>query len=300
MQRYLLSLLMLTILICSCNRNEELSDGYGNFEATEIMVSARSMGEIIRFDVEEGDLVEAGTIVGFIDTSDLVLNRKLLYQQQKTVAAQLASINSEIGVAEQQLENSLVNQKRTRKLFEQGAATQKQLDDINGLVDVNRKQIQAIKSRKQAILNQMESIDVQVEQINDKIEKCLIKNPSEGTVLVKYAERGELANAGRPLYKLADLKRMKLKAYISGDQLPHLKIGQIVEVVIDESKDSNKILEGTVEWISSTAEFTPKTIQTKEERVNLTYAVKVAVINDGSIKIGMPGEFNFTKINLQE
>ncbi len=285
--------MILLITFSSCNRNDNLSDAYGNFEATELIISAESAGELIRFDIEEGDAVGKGQLVGIIDTTDLVISRKLLYQQRKTIGAQLKSINSEIEVAEQQLQNSLVNQQRTKNLYDKGAATQKQMDDINGLVDVNRKQILAIRSRKDAILNQMSGIDVQVEQINEKIEDCMIRNPMNGTVLVKYAEQGELAAMGRPLYKLADIKRMKLKAYISGDQLPHLKIGQEVDVIIDDSKKDNKTIKGIVEWISSTAEFTPKTIQTKEERVNLTYAIKVAVENDGTIKIGMPGEVNF-------
>ena len=289
----ILSLGLILSFLTACNRNDELSDAYGNFEATELIVSAQSMGELVLFDVEEGDLVAAEALVGVIDTTELALNRKLLHQQRKTIGSQLESINSEIEVAEQQLENNLVNQKRTKNLFERGAATQKQLDDINGMVDVNRKQILAIKSRKEAILNQMTGIDVQVEQIEDKLDKCMIRNPLAGTVLIKYAEAGELASMGRPLYKLADLRRMKLKAYISGDQLPHLKIGQEVEVLVDESKSGKQSMKGIVEWISSTAEFTPKTIQTKEERVNLTYAIKVAVENDGTIKIGMPGEVNF-------
>jgi HlyD family secretion protein len=293
MQRITLSCFAIMLLFISCNRNNGRSDAYGNFEATEVIISAQAIGELISFNLEEGDRVEAGEVVGVIDTTELVLSRKLLYQQRIAIAAQLESINSEIEVARQQLENSKINQQRTAKLFAKGAATQKQLDDINGVVDVNRKQIQAIESRKQTVVSQMATIDVQVDQVEDKIDKCLVTNPVEGTVLVKYAEQGELASIGRPLYKLADLRRMKLKAYISGDQLPHLKIGQDVEVIIDENRKENRSLKGVVEWISSTAEFTPKTIQTKEERVNLTYAVKITVINDGAIKIGMPGEVNF-------
>lgn len=281
------------LMSTACTRDEDKSDAYGNFEATEVIVSAQAMGELEQFDLEEGDYLKGGKLVGYIDTTDLVLSRKLLRQQKNTIGTQLKSINSEIEVAQQQLQNSLVNRKRTQNLFRNGAATQKQVDDINGLVDVNRKQIIAIQSRKEGILNQMTGIDIQVEQIEQRIEKCLIENPSNGTVLVKYAEKGELAILGKPLYKIADLERMKLKAYISGDQIPHVRIGQQVEVMFDKNKDENTTVKGVVEWISSTAEFTPKTIQTKEERVNLVYAIKVAVQNDGSIKIGMPGEFNF-------
>jgi len=292
MQR-IIPFLLIILLISSCNRNEQKSDAYGNFEATEIIVSSQATGELIQFNLEEGDALEPEITVGLIDTTDLVLNKKLLIQQKQTVRAQLNSINSEIEVQEQQLKNNLINQKRIQNMYNQGAATQKQLDDINGMVNVNKKQISAIRSKKDAIINQMKGIDVQVEQIDERINKCIIRNPQRGTVLVKYGQQGELAIIGKQLYKLADLENMKLKAYISGDQLAHITIGQKVEVIYDGNKKENKIITGVVEWISSTAEFTPKTIQTKEERVNLVYAVKVRVANNGEIKIGMPGEFNF-------
>jgi HlyD family secretion protein len=291
---YRIFLFFLTFfLISSCNRNEQKSDAYGNFEATEIIVSSQATGELIQFNLEEGDALEPEITVGLIDTTDLVLNKKLLIQQKQTIRAQLNSINSEIEVQEQQLKNNLINQKRVQNMYDQGAATQKQLDDVNGMVDVIQKQISAIRSKKDAIINQMKGIDVQVEQIDERINKCFIRNPQRGTVLVKYGQRGELTIIGKQLYKLADLENMKLKAYISGDQLAHITIGQKVEVIYDDNKKENKIITGVVEWISSTAEFTPKTIQTKEERVNLVYAVKVRVSNNGEIKIGMPGEFNF-------
>ncbi len=294
MQRTII-LFSAVLLLLSCSRNDKRSDAYGNFEATEIIVSAQVPGELMSFDLEEGDLLEKGAVVGLIDTTDLSLNKKLLYQQKQTIAAQLENIRSEIEVQQQQLKNNLVNQKRIQNLYREGAATQKQLDDINGLVNINKKQIGAIKSRREAVINQMKGIDVQIEQINHKIDKCLITNPENGTVLVKYSEAGELAGIGKPLYKLADLENMKLKAYISGDQLPHIAIGQQVEVMYDDNKKENKRVTGVVEWISPTAEFTPKTIQTKKERVNLVYAVKVRIRNNGEVKIGMPGEFNFTK-----
>ena len=292
MQRIFLFLLTF-FLISSCNRNEQKSDAYGNFEATEIIVSSQATGELIQFNLEEGDALEPEITVGLIDTTDLVLNKKLLIQQKQTIRAQLKSINSEIEVQKQQLKNNLINQKRVQNMYDQGAATQKQLDDINGMVDVIQKQISAIRSKKDAIINQMKGIDVQVEQIDERINKCIIRNPQRGTVLVKYGQQGELAIIGKQLYKLADLENMKLKAYISGDQLAHITIGQKVEVIYDDNKKENKIITGVVEWISSTAEFTPKTIQTKEERVNVVYAVKVRIANNGEIKIGMPGEFNF-------
>jgi HlyD family secretion protein len=280
------------IILNSCSVDNNKSDAYGNFEATELIVSAQANGELLVFDLEQGDRIEKDKIVGLIDTTDLSLKKKLLIQQKQTIASQMASIDSEMEVVKQQLTNNRTNQKRIKNLYAQGAATQKQLDDINGLVDLNEAQIRAVQSKKQGIIDQMKGIDVQVEQVNEVIAKSLIKNPVDGTVLLKYAEQGELAGMGKPLYKLADLSRMKLKAYISGDQLAQLKIGQEVDVLYDKNTKENSSIKGKVIWISPSAEFTPKTIQTKEERVNLVYAVKVLVSNNGEIKIGMPGEFN--------
>jgi len=281
------------IILSSCSVDNDKSDAYGNFEATELIVSAQANGELLVFNLEQGDRIEKDEVVGLIDTTDLSLKKKLLVQQKLTIASQMASINSEMEVVKQQLANNRTNQKRIKKLYAKGAATQKQLDDINGLVDLNEAQIRAVQSKKQSVIDQMKGIDVQVEQVNEIIAKCLVKNPVDGTVLLKYAEQGELAAMGKPLYKLADLSRMKLKAYISGDQLAQIKIGQEVEVLYDKNTKENSSVKGKVIWISPSAEFTPKTIQTKEERVNLVYAVKVLVLNNGDIKIGMPGEFNF-------
>lgn len=286
---------VISVLVSACSVNNDKSDAYGNFEATELIVSAQANGELLQFNVEQGDRIEKGKTVGLIDTTDLSLKKKLLVQQKLTIASQMASINSEMEVVKQQLKNNLTNQKRIKKLYAKGAATQKQLDDINGLVDVNKAQIRAIQSKKQSVTDQMKGIDVQVEQVNEIIDKSLIKNPVDGTVLLKYAEQGELAAMGKPLYKLADLSRMKLKAYISGDQLAQIEIGQAVDVLYDKNTNENYSIKGKVIWISPSAEFTPKTIQTKEERVNLVYAVKVLVPNNGEIKIGMPGEFNLSK-----
>ena len=279
--------------IVSCGNNAKKSDAYGNFEATEIIVSAQANGELVRFDVQEGDVLKQDQIIGLIDTTNLYLKRKLLEQQKITIRSQLVSINSEIDVQQQKLENSKVNQARIKKMYKQGSATKKQLDDINGLVVLNEKMISAVRSRKQNILDQINGVDIQIEQIEEAIDKCIIKNPSSGTVLVKYSEKGELAVMGKPLYKLADIQNIKLKAYISGAQLSDVKLGDEVEVLFDKNSTENNQIKGKVVWISSSAEFTPKTIQTKEERVNLVYAIKVLVKNDGSIKIGMPGEMNF-------
>lgn len=286
-------IILLALFMGFCNSNHEVSDAYGNFESDEMIVSAQGNGELIRFLPNEGDLLKAGEIVGLIDTTDLHLKKKLLFKQLNTVASQITSLDAEMEVQKQLLANNKVNQKRIVNMFAQGAATQKQLDDIHGLVELNEKQIEAISSRKQNIFNQMTALDVQIEQLNEVISKCLITNPVTGTVLVVYARRGELAAIGKPLYKLADVSTVKLKAYISGAQLPQVQIGQEVEVKYDRDANENTTVKGKVVWISSAAEFTPKTIQTKEERIDLVYAIKVEVINDGSIKIGMPGEINF-------
>ncbi|OFY47657.1 MAG: hypothetical protein A2W85_12640 [Bacteroidetes bacterium GWF2_41_31] len=286
-------IILLALFVGSCNSNHEVSDAYGNFESDEMIVSAQGNGELIRFLPNEGDLLKAGEIIGLIDTTDLHLKKKLLFKQLNTVASQITSLDAEMEVQKQLLTNNKVNQKRIVNMFSEGAATQKQLDDIHGLVVLNEKQIEAISSRKQNIFNQMAALDVQIEQLNEVISKCLIPNPVTGTVLVVYARKGELAAIGKPLYKLADVSTVKLKAYISGAQLPQVQIGQEVEVKYDRDANENTTVKGKVVWISSAAEFTPKTIQTKEERIDLVYAIKVEVINDGSIKIGMPGEINF-------
>lgn len=286
-------IILLALFMGSCNSNHEVSDAYGNFESDEMIVSAQGNGELIRFLPNEGDLLKEGEIIGLIDTTDLHLKKKLLFKQLNTVASQITSLDAEMEVQKQLLANNKVNQKRIVNMFAQGAATQKQLDDIHGLVELNEKQIEAISSRKQNIFNQMTALDVQIEQLNEVISKCLIPNPVKGTVLVVYARKGELAAIGKPLYKLADVSTVKLKAYISGAQLPQVQIGQEVEVKYDRDANENTTVKGKVVWISSAAEFTPKTIQTKEERIDLVYAIKVEVINDGSIKIGMPGEINF-------
>jgi len=260
--------------------------------STSLNVHERVVGGI-RKEREALSTYGVSEIIGLIDTTDLHLKKKLLFKQLNTVASQITSLDAEMEVQKQLLTNNKVNQKRIVNMFAQGAATQKQLDDIHGLVELNEKQIEAISSRKQNIFNQMATLDVQIEQLNEVISKCLITNPVTGTVLVVYARKGELATIGKPLYKLADVSTVKLKAYISGAQLPQVQIGQEVKVKYDRDANENTTVNGKVVWISSAAEFTPKTIQTKEERIDLVYAIKVEVINDGSIKIGMPGEINF-------
>ena len=281
------------LFLASCSGGSDKADGYGNFDAhAQVIVSSQTVGELLRFDVQEGTRLRAGQVVGYVDTTQLHLQKAVLDTRKKAAAANLENINATIAVQQQKLAISQINQRRIFNLFRSGAATQKQLDDINGLVALNQKEIRATRSRKKNIYAEIQSIDAQIAQVNENIRRSLIANPVEGTVLVKYAEKGELATPGKPLYKIANLKTLELRAYVSGSQLSHIKIGQKVDVYYDKNKQAENRLKGTVLWISPQAEFTPKTIQTKQERVNLVYAVKIEVSNaNGALKIGMPGEF---------
>ncbi len=280
-------------LLSSCSNQGTLSDGYGNFDAhAEVIVSSQTMGQLLQFNVEQGNRIKAGQVVGLVDTTQLNLKKAVLQNQKKVVASRLDNIHASIAVQQQQLKINEINQRRVQNLFRSKAATQKQLDDINGLVALNKKQIKAIQTQKNNVYTELQSINAQIAQVNESIRQSLITNPVEGTVLVKYAEKGELATPGKPLYKIANLKTLELRAFISGSQLSHIKIGQKVNVYYDKNKTADNEVNGTVLWISSQAEFTPKTIQTKQERVDLVYAVKIKVSNaNGALKIGMPGEF---------
>ncbi len=287
----------LTIIILaglvSCTKNDNKSDAYGNFEAVQVTVSAESAGSIHYLNVEEGMDIDSGTIVALVDTTDLYLKILQLRSQKKAVSVKSSSVLSQIGVQQQQKTNLMVEKNRVSKLVAEKAATQKQLDDINGALDLVDKQVASIQTQNAGISEEMEVIDRQIAQVDESIHKCYIRNPVRGTVLSKYAEAGEITSPGRALYKIADLSVMELKVYVSGTQLPHVKLGQQVEVLIDADSKTNSRLSGVVSWISPKAEFTPKIIQTKEERVNLVYGVKVKVPNDGSLKIAMPAEVNF-------
>ncbi len=282
-----------TAFLTSCTHQQTLSYGYGNFDAhAEVIVSSQTMGELLQLKVEEGDLLKAGQLVGLVDTTQLYLKKAVLMNQKKVVASRLQNINASIAVQQQQLRINEINRRRIQNLFKNQAATQKQMDDINGLVDLTKKQIAATRTQKDNVFLKIQSVDAQVAQVNESIQQSLIRNPVEGTVLVKYAEKGELATPGKPLYKIANLKTLELNAFVSGSQLSKIKLGQRVKVFYDKNKKADNEVNGTVLWISSQAEFTPKTIQTKQERVDLVYAVKIKVPNsNGAIKIGMPGEF---------
>lgn len=280
----------------SCNSNSDKADGYGNFEATETTISAEANGKILFFDVEEGNILEENAAVGVIDTIQLSLKRDQLLAAKKTIFSKSRNVLSQREVLKEQLKVAQNDQQRIENLIKENAATPKQLDDINGQMDILKQQMKSVETQNAPIVNEVKGIEVQMQQIEDHIEKSIIKNPIKGTVLVKYAEPNEVTAFGKPLYKIADLNEMELRVYISETQLANIKAGQEVSVKIDDA-DSMKSYPGTVSWISDSAEFTPKIIQTKEERVNLVYAVKIKVKNDGELKIGMPAEMWITNNN---
>ena len=283
------AILLTAIILISCNKNSEKADAYGNFEATEITVSSESNGKIEFLNVEEGAQLIKGSLVGLIDTLQLHYNREQLKASIETVQSKSTSVLSQINVLNEQLKTAKIEQTRIQNMYAENAATKRQIDEIDGKVKVIEKQISSVQTQNASILNEIKSIKVQIEKLDDQIKKSKISNPVDGTVLTKYAEPSEITAFGKPLYKIANLNEMELRVYVTETQLAQIKIGQKVTVAIDADNDTKKY-EGNITWISAQAEFTPKVIQTKEERANLVYAVKVAVKNDGSLKIGMPAE----------
>jgi len=291
-----LSALMVVIIVLSaCNRNENVSDAYGNFEATEIMISALASGQLLHFEIQEGERIETNQVVGLVDTTDLALRKAQLFSQKQAILSRLGSVIAQLEVNKQQLQNAQVDQQRIHKLVKSGAATTKQQDDIDGSIKLIERQMAATKSQVESIHSEAFALDSQVAQVVESIRKSTITNPQKGVVLSKYVECNEVVSFGKPMYKLADLDVMELKVYISGGQLTQLALGDEVTVIVDKNKSVLQALKGKVSWISSTAEFTPKTIQTREERVELVYAAKVRVQNNGQLKIGMPGEIIFKR-----
>ena len=284
----IVTFLILTSLI-SCTKNNEKADGYGNFEATEVTISAEANGKIDFLKLEDGDILEPNTQVVLIDTTQLYFNKQQLIASKNTFFSKSKNVLSQTNVLREQLKTTLIEQKRIQNMFVENAATKRQVDEIIGKVNVLNEQIKSVGTQNAPIVNEVQSIDVQIEKINDQIQKSKIINPIKGTVLAKYSEPNEVTSFGKPLYKIADISQMTLRVYVSENQLTQIKIGQNVTVKIDSEKDM-KSYPGTISWIASSAEFTPKIIQTKEERANLVYAVKVKVKNDGSLKIGMPAE----------
>jgi HlyD family secretion protein len=287
--------ILLPVLIAGCSGRDDLSDAYGNFETIEYLISAEGSGKILELDLEEGEVLAAGQVVGIIDTLPLHLQIAQLKAKVNAINAQKSGVRSQIEVQETQKQTLLVEKKRLENLLKDNAATGKQMDDLNGQLHTLEQQIIATKSNYETIDSEMTAMRAQIKMVEDQLRRNIIVNPIEGTVLEKFAEPFEMALTGKALYKIADLKRMILRVYISGDQLAEVTLGQRAEVLIDQGDEGHQSLEGKVAWISDKSEFTPKIIQTKEERVNLVYAVKLEVWNDGRLKIGMPGEVNFSK-----
>ena len=285
----ILSLGILATTLFSCSNGNDKADGYGNFEAIEITISAENNGKLMHFTVKEGQELTKETFVGYIDSIPLSLKREQLITSKEVISSKSKGVLSQINVLNAQLKTAHINKSRVENLIKDNAGTQKQLDDIIGEINVIKQQIKSVETQNAPVVNELKSIDVQIKQIEDQIQKCKIVNPVTGTVLVKYAEPNEITAFGKPLYKIADLSIMQLRVYISETKLSEIIIGQDVTVKID-AKDDMKSYKGVITWVASEAEFTPKIIQTKEERVALVYAVKIDVVNDGSIKIGMPAE----------
>lgn len=285
------------LLIAACQSNKHEFDATGAFETEETIISAEGSGELKQFSVEEGQTLKAGQVLGYIDTVQLYLKKKQLETQVGSILSQRPDADAQTAAIKIQLRTAERDKQRIQNLVDADAAPAKQLDDINAQIDMLKKQLAAQQSSlriaTKSIGEQTNPVWVQVQQLDDQIEKCRIVNHVNGTVLEKYAEQFEIVAPGKPLYKIADLSTMILRAYISEAQLTELKLGQHVTVMVDQGADSYKGYEGMVEWISSKAEFTPKTIQTKDERANMVYAVKIRVKNDGFLKIGMYGEVNW-------
>lgn len=284
----------LTALLLSCSGNQQEFDATGTFEAVETIIPAEASGIIETLDVEEGQNLLEGQVVGLIDTTQLSLKKDQLLAQIKAVQSKKPDAQSQLDIFREQLEQARVDQQRMQNLLKADAATQKQVDDANSRVAILEKQIKAreteLNINTTGIDEEAQTLTVQIKQVNDQLKKSKIVNNIKGTVISKFAEQGEMATNGRPLYKIADLSTLILRVYVSGGQLPGIKLNDQVRVFVDAENDSYREYPGVVQWISDKAEFTPKTIQTKDERTNLVYAVKIKVKNDGFLKIGMYGE----------
>jgi len=309
--KYSIALFLGSVIFSACGNNKNKYDASGTFEATEIIVSAEANGVIKELNVEEGQILDSGQQIGYIDSTQLYLKKKQLEAQIKAtgsklpdISAQTAQFTQQAAVVQSKLDYLLKEKIRIQNLVNADAATPKQLDDIKAqivetqaqLKAVNKQgvaQTSALQTQRSGISSETMPLYIQIEQIADQLQKSKIINPIKGTVLTKFAEANEMALIGKPLYTIADLSTITLRAYITGDQFASVKLGQKVTILVDDRSGKFRNYEGKVEWISNKAEFTPKTIQTKDERANLVYATKIKVKNDGILKIGMYGEVQF-------
>ncbi|OQP63164.1 secretion protein [Niastella vici] len=299
------------VLVAACNPNGKKFDASGTFEVDEVIVSAEQTGKILSFNVAEGQSIPKENVVGIIDAENLSLQKEqvqasiqALHEKTSDVKPQIQLLQDQLEVQQSQLGNLQHERTRIENLLKQDAATGKQLDDINSQIDVLQRQMDVTRqqinvqrtntsTQNRTVLSEKKPLEKRVEQLSEQIGKAQIINPIGGTVLTKYAEAGEVTSAGKALYKIANLDTLTLRAYITGTQLPQIKLNQPVKVMIDSGAKAYREYPGTITWIADKAEFTPKTIQTKEERANLVYAIKVRVKNDGYLKIGMYGEVQF-------
>ncbi len=292
-QRHIMTGLIFILALLSCQNKDDASDAFGNFEAEDQLIASEIAGKLLSCNFEEGITLKKGAEIAVVDTIPLLLQISQLASQLQTIRAKKQNIEAQLAVAAQQKKNLEVDNSRVSNMLKDGAATQKQKDDVTGNLELLEKQMSSIRSQELILLGETEVVKTQQAQLQDKLNRCRIVSPIDGLVLERYKRAGELVATGQSLCRIADVSALNLRVYVSGDQLPHFKIGQKVKVLIDDTKTRNSALEGTVSWVSSEAEFTPKIIQTKVERVKLVYAVKIKVANDGFLKIGMPGEIKF-------
>ena len=282
-----------SLLVIACNKEAEF-DAQGTFEATEVVVSSEATGRILNFDIEEGMTIVANQAVGTIDSLQLHLQRKQLLAQQSALLTSRPDVKKQVASLREQVVKQKSELRRVENMLSDGAATQKQKDDIEAQIKILEGQLEAtlstLSKNTSTINDNSVALEAQIAALDDRISKCRILSSVSGTVLVKYTEAGELASVGKPLMKIADLKNIYLRAYFTSDQLVNIKLGDEVKVVADFGGEERYDYTGRVAWISSESEFTPKTIQTKDSRANLVYAVKIAVENDGRLKIGLAGE----------
>ncbi len=295
--KYLLAAGLLSLL-CACGKGSGF-DATGTFEATEVIVSAEVSGRIMQYDVDEGTALKAGEQVGYIDTTQLYLQKMQLTANARSVRSRAQDVSKQIASTREEIAKAQFEKRRNEKLLASNASTQKQIDDLDSQIAVLEKklaaQISTLQNSNTSITEESSALEIQVAAIEDMIRKSILSSPIDGTVLANYAQAGELAAPGKALFKVADTDNMYLRAYITSSQLADVKIGQQVKVFSDYGDDIRKEYPGTVKWIADKAEFTPKTIQTKDERADLVYAVKIAVPNDGYIKIGMYGEVKLSE-----
>ena len=281
----------------SCKEKEKEYDATGTFEATETTVFAEQSGALLAFCVNEGENIEANMEVGLIDTTQTWLKIQQLHATKEVYRSQKPDMERQIAATRQQLVKARQDEQRYRELVADGAAPSKMLDDASSQVKVLQRQLDAqissLSTSSRALDKQTAAAEVQVSQLRDQLRKCHIITPTKGTVLEKYVERGEFVSIGKPLFKMADTENMYMRAYVTSAQLQNIKIGQQVKVFADYGNNQRKEYQGTISWISSRSEFTPKTILTDDERADLVYAIKVAIKNDGFVKIGMYGQVKF-------